>query len=429
MNEPSQLLELANQITASATRLQKQLQSLSAPQPTFDAGGPSRYPPDPLVFEARDALIDASYAMLALARGPTEHIKASLGIERFNPGVLRTLDHFKIAEAVPAQGSISFSELAAKLAVNQALLERFMKYAFTMRLFRLTADGQVAHTAYSQALPPLSGWIALISHEVFARSVSKFPESLAAWSDESAGTDSHRRQLPVTIAYGPDTKAWDLLETEIGMEKFSAGMDSYSGTFKDILVPALARGFDWAGLGKDGLVIDVGGGKGYLAIAMARSFPNLRFIIQDQPSNEGVATGLISSNDLQGRVHFQVQDFFKPQPGDIVPAAYFLKSILHDWPDEDCVRILRTLTPAMERHGTKLFLVDRALPDKPGEWSVHAEAVARGGDLNMFSLFGAKERSRREWETLVAQVHPRMRVKHCETPRGMEWALSTIELG
>ncbi|KIX09976.1 uncharacterized protein Z518_01057 [Rhinocladiella mackenziei CBS 650.93] len=425
MAEPS-LVDLADQIVKSATKLQQQLKDLSAPQPSFEAGGPKGYPTDPAIYETRDALIDASKAMLDLARGPTEHIKSILGIERLNLGVLRTVDHFNIAEIVPHQGSISFPELSARLKVDQPLLERFMKYAFTMRLFRMTDDGRIAHTSFSEALPSLSPWTRLVTHELFARSVSKFPESLEVWSDEPAGTDSQRQQVPFTLAHGMDSKVWSMLGSEIGMDAFSAAMESYANSVQGLFMKQLAHGYDWASL-ETGPVVDVGGGNGYVDVAMAKKFPNVHFTVQDQVSNEAVANRLIPA-DLKDRINFQVQDFFSPQPCDLVPKAYLVKSVLHDWPDADCIRILQTLTPAMEKYGTKLFIVDRALPSKPGEIAMHAEALARGADLNMFSLFGAKERSRSEWERLIEGVHPRLRIMKCEVPNGMVWALLTIEM-
>jgi hypothetical protein len=422
------LVDLADQVVKSATRLQQQLREQSAPQPTFDAGGPQAYPADPAIYETRDALIDASKAMLDLARGPTEHVKSIVGIEPFDWAVLGVVDHFDIARVVPPHGSISFGELAAKLKVDRPLLERFVRYAFTMRLFRLTDDGEVAHTSFSQAIPALSPWIRVNAHELFGRMLAKFPQSLGAWSDEPAHSDDHRRQLPYTLAWGMDTPVWDFFRDEIGMDVFGAAMDRYAVSFQELLTQQLTRGYDWAGLGS-GPVVDVGGGNGWIAIAIARQFPDLHFVVQDVPTNEAVVYRATPA-DLKDRVRFQAQDFFAPQPADDqpVPKAYLLKSVLHDWPDADCVSILRNLTPAMEAHGTKLFIVDRVLPAKPGEIAMHVEAQARRSDLNMFGLFGAKERSRPEWESLIATVHPALRITRCEVPNGMEWALLTIQM-
>jgi hypothetical protein len=55
-------------------------------------------------------------------------------------------------------------------------------------------------------------------------------------------------------------------------------------------------------------------------------------------------------------------DFFASVP----PAAdlYVLKSILHDWPDKECRRILRNIHSAAAA-GAKLLIVEMIMPDEP----------------------------------------------------------------
>ena len=63
----------------------------------------------------------------------------------------------------------------------------------------------------------------------------------------------------------------------------------------------------------------------------------------------------------RGRVRFQQHDFFTPQPikdADI----YFLRFILHDWPDEECISILRNLVPAL-KNGAKILINEMVLPE------------------------------------------------------------------
>lgn len=45
----------------------------------------------------------------------------------------------------------------------------------------------------------------------------------------------------------------------------------------------LLQGFYWAGLGEGSLVVDVGGGIGSTSMTLAKTFPHLKFCIQDRP--------------------------------------------------------------------------------------------------------------------------------------------------
>ena len=62
-------------------------------------------------------------------------------------------------------------------------------------------------------------------------------------------------------------------------------------------------------------------------------------------------------------IELQVHDFFTPQP--IKGArAYFMRSVLHDWPDESCRRILYHLKDAMEP-GYSRILINECVSNIP----------------------------------------------------------------
>lgn len=99
----------------------------------------------------------------------------------------------------------------------------------------------------------------------------------------------------------------------------------------------------------------------------------MQFIIQDLELNTQSAKHDIEQHGLQDRVQFQPHDFFQSQPNDLKPSAYLLSRVLHDWKDDDCVRILMNLLPAMKKYGTKLLITDRVIPDNVGEMSAYNE--------------------------------------------------------
>ena len=81
-------------------------------------------------------------------------------------------------------------------------------------------------------------------------------------------------------------------------------------------------------------------------------------------------------------------DFFASVPGGA--DAYLLSRVIHDWDDEDAVRILARVREAMGT-GSRLLLVEAPLPER----ALDAPLAIRM-DLNMLMLFEhARERTGR----------------------------------
>ena len=84
-------------------------------------------------------------------------------------------------------------------------------------------------------------------------------------------------------------------------------------------------------------------------------------------------------------------DFFASVPtgGDV----YLLASILHDWDDDRCLRILANCREAMPADG-RLLVVELVLPagnaPHPGKWV----------DLHMLVMATGRERTEKEYEDL-----------------------------
>jgi 6-hydroxytryprostatin B O-methyltransferase len=124
--------------------------------------------------------------------------------------------------------------------------------------------------------------------------------------------------------------------------------------------------FDWGCLSPASVVVDVGGGDGSFAVALSNGFPALKSIaVQVVPAVIEQAKGKIPES-LRGIFTPQAADFSEPQPvkgADI----YFLRKILHDWPDEHAIRILQQLVLAM-KPGTRILINDHWVPP-PGTLS------------------------------------------------------------
>jgi hypothetical protein len=93
---------------------------------------------------------------------------------------------------------------------------------------------------------------------------------------------------------------------------------------------------------------------------------------------------------LAARCSVETGSFFDAVP----PAdAYLLKSILHDWPDERCVQILRSCERSLTPGG--VVLVVETVLGRRGH-----EVYAAFSDLNMLVLPGGRERTESQYAAL-----------------------------
>ena len=77
--------------------------------------------------------------------------------------------------------------------------------------------------------------------------------------------------------------------------------------------------------------------------------------------------------------------------------AYYMRYILHDWPDAECRTILGHLKDAMEPGYSKILIHERAVADR--EASRQPTAL----DIHMLALFSTQERTEREWRALLGR--------------------------
>lgn len=133
------------------------------------------------------------------------------------------------------------------------------------------------------------------------------------------------------------------------------------------------------------VVVDVGGGNGALLLELIQRRPELRGIVLDLPETARDEAA------LGDHIEFVAGSFFDSVPeGD----AYVLSGVLHDWPDEDAARILRTIRAAAPPHA-RLLINESVI--KPGNGADGAKWL----DLLMLVLAGGRERDEGQWRVLL----------------------------
>lgn len=127
----------------------------------------------------------------------------------------------------------------------------------------------------------------------------------------------------------------------------------------------------------------VGGSVGQVSKRICAAAPDVTCIVQDLPSMVKIGEDELEP-EWNGRISFMAHDFFEPQPVR-APAAFLLRFILHDWPDQDACKILRQLSLQMGPE-TRILINDSVMPE-PGATDPLTEKRIRNIDMMVRTLF------------------------------------------
>ncbi|PSL45563.1 hydroxyneurosporene-O-methyltransferase [Chitinophaga niastensis] len=143
-------------------------------------------------------------------------------------------------------------------------------------------------------------------------------------------------------------------------------------------------------------LIDIGGGNGELMFSVLKATPGLNGIVFDELYVvEQTAARIKAIPDIAGRCSVAAGNFFEQVPPGA--DAYMMKYILHDWHDEDALKILRACSNAMKT-GSKILAIDAVIPQGN---------LPHGGklmDVNMLVVTGGYERTKEEFSSLYEQA-------------------------
>ncbi len=150
----------------------------------------------------------------------------------------------------------------------------------------------------------------------------------------------------------------------------------------------LAQAFPWEQFSS---IVDLGGGSGAFLSHLHTRFPQSRKTVIDRPD-------AFRDIDDKSGIFFQEGDFFnlaeaKSQEVLAVADLVVLKHILHDWSDEDSLRILKQIHAQISDNAT-LVVIETLSGEMEGD------LIASFADLEMMHSFQAKERSLEDFQQL-----------------------------
>jgi orsellinic acid C2-O-methyltransferase len=293
----------------------------------------------------------------------------------------------------------SVDELARDAGSHAPSLRRLMHALASLNLCTEHEDGSFALTSLGSLLrtdtpDSLRSWIMWCSGYMWP-----------VWGNllHSVRTGESARKLCTGL------DGFDHLEQD---EEVAAMFNRAMADVTRLVASEAVRAYEFAGMRR---IVDVGGGYGALLATVLKANPDACGVLLDLPHAIAGARVHLAAAGLAERCEFITGSFF-----DSVPPgadAYVLKTIIHDWDDDQSTIILRNCRRAIPPTG-KLLLIEQILPDRFEACARH-QAIARA-DLNMLVGLGGRERTEAEFGALLGLSGFRLaRV----VPTGLEYCL------
>lgn len=170
---------------------------------------------------------------------------------------------------------------------------------------------------------------------------------------------------------------------------FNQAMSSYSTSQTKLVLDAL-DGYDFSVMQN---LCDVGGGQGHLLCNFLLRYDHLKGTVLDLEQSFKEKESLWGNKlDInKDRCSYIVGDMFREIPH---ADGYLLKFILHDWNDEECVRILSNIQKASSK-GSRIFIIEQIIP-KP-----EISHFSKIFDIHMLCIVSGKERTEEEYLELL----------------------------
>ena len=155
--------------------------------------------------------------------------------------------------------------------------------------------------------------------------------------------------------------------------------------------PAIVAAYDFSQFKS---IVDVGGGHGMLLSAILAAHPSVHGTLFDL--EEGIEAAKRGAGGPLPGASFVVGDVFTTP----VPAgaeAYLFRHLLHDYDDDDCLKMLQNVRKQM-KPDSRVLVLEKTVPTDdtpgPGRWL----------DLHVMLLTGGRERTEDEYRALFAKA-------------------------
>jgi hypothetical protein len=270
--------------------------------------------------------------------------------------------------------------LAEKCQADATALYRLLRALASIGVVEETTPEHFRLTAFGKPLRrdvPHSAWAAVI----FWADLLADEWSLLTDCIRTGKPASQVRDPKISSRWSQDAEAGSIFRAVMG----TAPAEDYA---------PIAIAWDFS---RAKVVADLGGGGGSLILAVLGLNPHLRGMLVDLQSSVDAAKTRFAEEDPSSRCELIAADLTQSVPGGA--DVYMLKHVLHGRRDADAITILKNCRAVIPQNGS-LLIVEFTLPPLVS----HADPQLEGhlmSDLNMLVVTGGRERSEREWRTLL----------------------------
>ena len=282
------------------------------------------------------------------------------------------------------ESPLTAEELAVKTSTHAGALQRMMRVLASNDIFKERKDGRFVMTPLAEALCEGENTMKhMIIHHQNPAHWAMFGEMMEiiktgeSVSDKVLGMEAFE-----FLATHPERNA-----------TFNRAMSDSS----KLLAAAVLSVYNFSRFKQ---IIDIGGGQGYLLGSVLYKNKDLHGILFDQPHVVNLAKDTFDYFGVNERVEILAGSFFESIPD--TADAYIMKSIIHDWSDDDSIRILSNIHRFMPNNA-RLLLIESII-EKGNDPS-----FAKMLDLLMLVVKkGGKERTIGEFEDVLSRSGFRM---------------------
>ncbi|KAK5886633.1 hypothetical protein CesoFtcFv8_017647 [Champsocephalus esox] len=304
-----------------------------------------------------------------------------------------------------AQEPISAQHVAQELNCSEDGMERLMDALVGIEILEVeTKDGTALYSSSDVANLYLAKGSGKSLHDmIIYQSQTIYP----LWNNMADAVREGKNQNEKTFGLPSEDIFKALYRSEEEMLKFMGLMNSSWVLDGHDIVTA----FNLSGFQK---IVDLGGCTGALAREMAKAWPSSSVTVLDLPQVVEVAQKHFPQED--DAVEFQSGDFFS----DEIPPAdlYILARIIHDWPEEKCVTLLKKIHDSC-RPGGGVLLVEALLFENR-----RGPVTAQIFSLNMLVQMEGRERPPSEY-TRILEKTGFHNVQVCRTGKCYDTILAT----
>ena len=283
-----------------------------------------------------------------------------------------------VADAL-SDGSKSIQDLARDVEADESSLYRILRALCSIgvfgekpgRIFHLTPVGHLLRSDVSGSLRDVAIFMGEDWHwNVWGQTLHSVKTGQEAWSRVHG--------QPVFPYFESNPAA-------------ASVFDNAMSAFSTLACTAVVDAYDFSSLN---VIVDIAGGQGRLLTTILNATPELRgvlfdlsHVIERARQNPSLAN--------QPRCDLKSGDFFKSVPAGA--DGYILKHIIHDWKDEEAVKILTNIRNAMTTYG-RVLLVEAVVSES------NEPDFAKTLDIEMLVSPGGKERTALEYAALFRQA-------------------------